>query len=686
MRRHHLSTLALICAAGLGAPICALAQDQTPAAPGVTTSGDASGNQVVKYTPDFFAQFQSQSALDMVFHVPGFSFNRGDNTVRGFAGAAGNVLIDGQRPANKDGLDQTLDNISISQVDHVELITGGAPGIDMQGYRQIVNVVRKQDSKASIQFGGNVKIYKDESDPATFLTYSSNKNGKSLDVHLELFRFRDNGVWHTRRWSYTPDFSDPNPQFTDIPQKGGGWGHQEKIDYSRPFLGGKLSFNGNYNPIDYDMNAAYITDGDRAPEHLDIKQMPSDLGLQYERPLTKSLTLDLNALRRYERDSTDDVITDIGTRSEYKALSQSSEQIFSAKLTWVQNDRMTYKFGGESAVNVSDNTTSYTQNDTSQTVPSDIVRVEEDRQEYYVTANWQPLKKLSVEGALHVETSTISVKQANRSKSFVYPKPEIQLVWSPTDKVKLSWRTERVIGQLNFSDFASSVSLDTSVVKAGNPDIVPQKEWQNSLSFDYSFWDKGAINLTFKHSSLQDTLDYAPIVTSDGVYNARANIGAGTRDDISTSITLPTDKLHIKGGQLKIDYTRTITSVHDPITHLSRAISNYNPENYVVTFDQNFPKSRTSWGIEIDSLNNSLQYNASDAYRFVSQDWFAIYGEYKTKNNITFGIVLQNPWGRRDKYDRTVWTGQRDTSALDHIEHNKAFQQPFIVFRVKKEL
>ena len=678
MRSHHLSTLALICAAGLCAPALALAET-TPAT--ATTSTDS---QLIKYTPDYFAQFQAASALDMVFHVPGFSFNRGDNSVRGFAGAAGNVLIDGQRPANKDGLDQTLDNISIAQVDHIELITGNAPGIDMQGYRQIVNVVRKTDAKATIQYGGNVKVYPDESDPATFLTYSSNKNGSSLDVHLELFRFRDNGVWPTKRWVYTPGVI--SPQFIDIPQKGGGWGHQEKIDYSRPFLGGKLSFNGNYNPIDYDLNAAYISNGNTAPEHMDIKQMPSDLGLQFERSLNKKLTLDLNALRRYERDMTDDVINDTGVRSEYKSLSQSSEQIFSAKLTYVQNDKMTYKFGGETALNVSDNTTSYTQNNTSQNVPSDIVRVEEDRKEYYVTGNWQPLKKLSVEAAMKVETSTISVKQANRSKSFVYPKPEIQIVWSPTDKIKWSWRTERVIGQLNFGDFASSVSLDTSVVKAGNPDIVPQKEWQNSLSFDYSFWDKGAFNLTFKHAALEDTLDYAPIVTSSGVFNARANIGDGTRDDISTTLTLPTDKLHIKGGQLKIDYTRTLTRVTDPITHKSRAISNFNPETYIVTFDQNFPKSRTSWGMEIDSLNNSQQFNASDGYRFVSQNWFALYGEYKTKNNLTFGVVLQNPWGRRDKYDRTVWTGQRDLSPIDHIEHNKSLQKPFIIFRVRKEM
>ena len=37
----------------------------------------------------------------MVMLLPGFVLQEGDDDVRGYAGAAGNVLIDGQRPASK---------------------------------------------------------------------------------------------------------------------------------------------------------------------------------------------------------------------------------------------------------------------------------------------------------------------------------------------------------------------------------------------------------------------------------------------------------------------------------------------------------------------------------------------------------------------------------------------------------
>ncbi len=66
-------------------------------------------------------------------------------SVRGFAGAAGNVLIDGQRPTIKtDSLSRHPGRITIDQVERIDLIRGGAPGIDMQGRTVIANVIRKK--------------------------------------------------------------------------------------------------------------------------------------------------------------------------------------------------------------------------------------------------------------------------------------------------------------------------------------------------------------------------------------------------------------------------------------------------------------------------------------------------------------------------------------------------------------
>src|ERR1700722_16393526 len=61
------------------------------------------------YAAAYFAAMGVSTAYDMVSRLPGFAFDDG-SAVRGFAGAAGNVLIDGERPTSK-----TDDLISVLQ-------------------------------------------------------------------------------------------------------------------------------------------------------------------------------------------------------------------------------------------------------------------------------------------------------------------------------------------------------------------------------------------------------------------------------------------------------------------------------------------------------------------------------------------------------------------------------------------
>ena len=106
---------------------------------------DQNAQGILVFEPSFFAASSPNTALDMIERLPGFSLDTGDSGTRGFAGAAGNVLIDGARPSSKtDGLDAILRRISSAGVERVELIRGGAPGIDMQGRAVIANVILKR--------------------------------------------------------------------------------------------------------------------------------------------------------------------------------------------------------------------------------------------------------------------------------------------------------------------------------------------------------------------------------------------------------------------------------------------------------------------------------------------------------------------------------------------------------------
>ena len=141
-----MSLASVVFALGLAAP------DAQAAAPAPTPETLAAANVasetatergVIAYPPSFFEASRPSTALDMISRLPGFRLDGGDNA-RGFAGTAGNVLINGERPTTKsENLEGILKRISASAVERIELIRGGAPGIDMQGKTILANVVIK---------------------------------------------------------------------------------------------------------------------------------------------------------------------------------------------------------------------------------------------------------------------------------------------------------------------------------------------------------------------------------------------------------------------------------------------------------------------------------------------------------------------------------------------------------------
>jgi hypothetical protein len=150
---------------------------------------------VTRYPAAFFAERQPLSAYDMVVRVPGFTFDGGDS-VRGFGGAAGNVLIGGQRPATKsESLEDALRRIQAGQVDRVEIIVGGAPGIDMQGKNVVANVILRADAKGSTLLAVASSFQQDgRTTPAMRFEGSRQYGANAFDWSILAFRYVDDGA------------------------------------------------------------------------------------------------------------------------------------------------------------------------------------------------------------------------------------------------------------------------------------------------------------------------------------------------------------------------------------------------------------------------------------------------------------------------------------------------------------
>jgi hypothetical protein len=124
------------------------------------------------YPATFFADARPTNASDMIDRLPGFQLDTGASA-RGFAGTAGNVLIDGARPTAKtDDLGSILGRITADSVERIDVIRGSAPGIDMQGQSVVANIIRRKDAGDQlVAIVNNTYVENGEWEPGAKLEY-----------------------------------------------------------------------------------------------------------------------------------------------------------------------------------------------------------------------------------------------------------------------------------------------------------------------------------------------------------------------------------------------------------------------------------------------------------------------------------------------------------------------------------
>src|SRR5262249_49801260 len=141
--------------------------------------------------------------------------------------------------------------------------------------------------------------------------------------------------------------------------------------------------------------------------------------------------------------------------------------------------------GGEVAYNYRDQKTALVQNGAPAALPAANVRVEELRGEVFADATWKPGPKYSLETGVRIAESTITETGDDaRERSFTYPKPRLLATWSPTPNNQVRLRIERSVDQLDFSDFASSVNVTTSILNAGNAELRPDTTWAYEIALE----------------------------------------------------------------------------------------------------------------------------------------------------------------------------------------------------------
>jgi hypothetical protein len=637
---------------------------------------------VTSYPAAFFASAHPNTAMDMISRLPGFTLDTGSG-VRGYEGAAGNVLIDGQRPATKtEGVDSLLSRLQANQVERIDVIRGGAPGIDMQGKSIIANVIRKKGAG-----GWNLLVaVADQTStdgrrmPFTRFEASGAIGRRAWELSFDPGWFMDDGLGDGPLHDINPDGSPR--AIALIHSQGRGTQLPLTGAIETPFLGGQLRvstriFSQVYNSNELDTFS--LPSDQTQHDHVDDNKFQTEFGGRFIRAFGPRFNLELVALHQGQHEVSADTFDAPGDHQRFHLTNDTAETIARAVVKFQQRPRLSWEAGGEFAYNTLDSATRLSENAVPVALPAANVRVEEKRGELFVKAVWRPLEPLTVEGAVRQEGSRIaSSGDVVLEKTLYYTKPRLAVSWQVDADTQLRLRVEREVGQLNFNAFVASSSLVSGVVTAGNPNLVPQQDWVGEVAAERRFLGGGDLALTYRHLKITDVVDRAPL----GDFDAPANIGDGTEDDLVANLTLPLDRLGLKGAQVRADYTRRWSEVTDPTTHQSRPITALHPEDWDAHFVQ--PIGDFIYGVDLGGGFQEITYRFNQIQTRKLGTYVTPFLEWKPRPDFSFRIELDNIGARGTRYVYKNYPGSRAVTPLDFIETRQLTPGRILYLRVRK--
>jgi hypothetical protein len=673
----------------------------------------AEATTTIRYNVDFFADKNPKTAYDMVNLLPGFTFSLGDTSIRGYAAAAGNVLIDGERVSNKQfTLDTVLQHIPADQVEYIEVIQSGRPGLEMLGQTVVANVVRKK-------YAGN----------STVLTlsdggFSDGRNTPSGTIEVTR-RGKTNRVF-TGAFSasqYVELAEGDGPQVrrdidgnvlnrVAVSSAAGGLTAYTYGVFSTSAWKGKLSLNGSVARTDYAYwevdnttfqqvnNAFPVPSTSSLHEYLGGPlggQLLSEMGVHFNRNFGSKITSESVGLVDLTSQTYSSDLASTGLDEKFAERESLGEALLRTNLRYAATTNLTAEFSFEAAYNWLNTTSVYLYNSAPVPLPNAQAIVSEIRDQVLGHIIWSIHKSLELDFGMQVEDSKIASKaDTEQSKLLNYLKPRITIAFKPNPANNLRFRVEREVGQLDFSDFVAVSSLDTGSIRSGNTNIVPQQDWALEAIYERHFWSTGDLMLTYRHLLIEDAIDRVPIYSTSvpsSVYDAPGNIGAGSEDAAIASLTVPTDRVAIKHGQIKLTATRLWSSVTDPTTGVQRPITGINPFEYEIDFRQDLSKWHADWGSSFLTpcvLVATTKGCSTSDYRFDEIDSYRatptinVFAEYKPWKSASLRIEADNVLQQRYNRVVNIYAGPRNTFPLSYQDDRSLTSSASVLVSLRK--
>lgn len=643
---------------------------------------------VISYPASFFTAQAPANAAEMVNRIPGFNLDTGAS-VRGYEGAAGNVLIDGQRPASKtDDLESILRRLPTSRVERIDVIRGGAPGIDMQGKTVIANIVRKT--------GGGFR---------GLIAGSQNHawDGRTVGAG----RIEGSGDWGRRKWEFgflsgkgiddgstngvglSIDPAGVRKPFA-IRSEGDGLNGQLTGALETPAFGGSARINGRLASEKFKFEETDTPFGVKVVEDQtsEVNQThDTEIGVNFDRNLGPKAKLELVGLRQTHGADIESDFASTPDEAQFQLRRRGSERIARGVLKYTFNSRFSSEVGAENALNRLHSGAQLRVDRAPVLLPAANVRIQEDRSEVFAKSAWRPRDGWTVDASLRYETSKISSSgDVVLGKTLNFLKPRLTMAWAPAPSTQVRLRLEREVGQLNFDDFVATANLNNATgVSAGNPDLNPERAWVGEIALEQRFWKSGSVTVTARRFELSDVIDRGPVVAANGtVFDRPANIGSGTKDELVVDFSLPMGPLGVDNATLRGSLTKRWSKVTDPTVRDVREISGLRPLLWNANFTHDLPAQHLSYGFDAYGAFRETSYRFNLVDTFKLRTFVHPFVEWRPAPDLNIRMELPNITARGLHRTQVVYPGLRSQAGRASLEDREYVGGRMIYFRVRK--
>ncbi|MEM7100032.1 MAG: TonB-dependent receptor [Pseudomonadota bacterium] len=639
------------------------------------------GRCTTTYSAAYFTRYTPTSALDMIRNVPGYRLDDGDENTRGFGGAAGNVLIDGERISAKNSKpSDLLRRIPASEVAQIVVLRGQLGGLDLANQSLVANVVRKE--------GGTSGTWNLRANQ--YLPDSSVLPGGNFNLAGVLGALRYNASLNGGRYK---GFVDTDEQVNNLAGELTEV-RDEVFEELGSFYGASFNGQGEIGATAVSINLAlshFEEDGGEVSLRLPVNGLPFalaeggedgqdkwEMGFDLERSLSSVWQGKVIALHRssdYQdrssldrRESGAAFETLVRTRFD----SESSESIGRLELDYSGFTGHLVEVSMEAANNRLESAFGFAQRQGDDLVEIDVPGansvVEEDRFDLTISDSFR-IGGVSLDFAFGGEWSQITQRgDFSESRSFFYVKPSL-LVSYPIDEYKqLRSSIRREVGQLDFFDFVSSADLGDDELELGNPSLVPERTTTFDLTYEMRAGTISSFSTTLFHDWIDDVEDVLPL---QGVLEVPGNIGRGTRYGARMELTLPLDALLMPSARLDVEGRWQRSEVDDPLSQRVRDLSGEREWRGSITVRQDLTQRGFSWWVKAFAFDDEPQFGLDE----LDQRGRRIDIDLEMELSVTDAMRLQFGIENllRDGPDRTrqVFSGPRNVAPLAFVERRE---------------